>query len=124
MTPRDHCLHFLSQITRLTLPFVICVAVSVANGDDAGGGRHESKSPTDQDIREESLIYKTIPTVEIDAEVKLRIDVTKPAGWKAMDQRPGIVFFHGGGWVGGKPGQFAEHSQRLAELGCVCFRVQ
>ena len=66
----------------------------------------------------DSVVYK-----EVDGR-SLRIDITKPTGWQPSDQRPAIVFFHGGGWVGGKPGQFAEHSQEFASLGIVCFRVE
>ncbi len=42
---------------------------------------------------------------------QLTIYVTKPADWKAADTRPAIVFYHGGGWVGGSPGQFNEHNK-------------
>lgn len=70
----------------------------------------------------ESFPYKTVDWKGVDRE--LRIDWTRPADWKATDSRPAIVFFHGGGWTGGKPGQFAQHSEELAELGVVCFRVE
>ena len=35
-----------------------------------------------------------------------------------------MVFFHGGGWVGGKPVQFAQHSEYLATRGLVCLQVE
>ncbi|MCH2182489.1 MAG: alpha/beta hydrolase [Mariniblastus sp.] len=54
----------------------------------------------------------------------LSLHVTQPAGWKPTDRRPAVVFFHGGGWVGGKPGQFDEHCKHLAELGLVTVQVQ
>lgn len=54
----------------------------------------------------------------------LKLYVTKPEGWKATDSRPAIVFFHGGGWVGGSPGQFTEHAKHLAKKGMVCVQVQ
>ncbi|QEG40043.1 alpha/beta hydrolase [Roseimaritima ulvae] len=63
-------------------------------------------------------VYKTV------GERKLSIYVTKPADWKTTDRRPAIVFFHGGGWVSGAPGQFTEHSKYLASRGMVCFQVQ
>ncbi len=40
------------------------------------------------------------------AERGLQLFIEKPPGWKATDQRPAIVFFFGGGWVGGSPTQF------------------
>jgi acetyl esterase/lipase len=55
---------------------------------------------------------------------KLSLYVTKPAAWQPTDTRPAIVFFHGGGWTGGKPGQFTEHSKYLASRGMVAVQVQ
>ncbi|MGI9471856.1 MAG: alpha/beta hydrolase, partial [Rubripirellula sp.] len=54
----------------------------------------------------------------------LALYVTKPADWTADDERPAIVFFHGGGWVSGSPGQFTEHCNYFASRGIVCFQVQ
>ncbi len=64
------------------------------------------------------FVYKTVDGKE------LTLYVTKPTDWKASDQRPAIVFFHGGGWVGGAPGQFTEHSKYLASRGMVAVQVQ
>jgi len=66
----------------------------------------------------EPHVYKKVDDRE------LKIYVTKPADWKAGDARPAIVFFHGGGWTGGAPGQFTEHSKYLASRGMVCFQVE
>jgi acetyl esterase/lipase len=54
----------------------------------------------------------------------LSLYVTTPTAWKASDTRPAIVFYHGGGWVGGAPGQFNEHSKYLASRGMVAIQVQ
>jgi len=71
---------------------------------------------------EESFLYKK---VEHQGEPReLRIDWTRPADWTKEDSRGAVVFFHGGGWTGGQPGQFAEHSKELANLGVVCFRTE
>jgi acetyl esterase len=66
----------------------------------------------------EAHVYKKVD----DRELKLY--VTKPADWKKGDSRPAIVFFHGGGWTGGSPGQFTEHSKYLVTRGMVCVQVQ
>lgn len=66
----------------------------------------------------EPHVYKKINDTE------LTLYVTKPMEWAATDTRPAIVFFHGGGWVGGAPGQFTEHSKYFATRGIVCFQVQ
>ena len=67
---------------------------------------------------EGSTIYKTVEGRQ------LRIDWTKPNDWKATDKRSAIAFIHGGGWTGGKPGQFSAHSIELADRGMVCFRIE
>ena len=54
----------------------------------------------------------------------LTLYVTKPAVWAASDTRPAIVFFHGGAWTGGAPGQFTEHSKYLASRGIVAIQVE
>jgi acetyl esterase/lipase len=66
----------------------------------------------------EPHVYKTVEGSE------LKLYVTKPADWNPGDARPAIVFFHGGGWVGGSPGQFTEHSKYLASRGMVAVQVQ
>lgn len=37
----------------------------------------------------------------------------------AKDQRPAVVFFFGGGWNGGSPTQFEQHSRYLASRGMI-----
>src|SRR5690606_21290442 len=64
-----------------------------------------------------TIVYKTVG----DRELKLAIE--KPADWKASDQRPAIVFFFGGGWVGGSPGQCQRQSEYFATRGMVGIRV-
>ncbi len=66
----------------------------------------------------ETLAYKKTS----DRELKLFVE--KPADWKASDHRPAIVFFFGGGWVGGSPEQFRKQSEYLATRGMVGIRVE
>jgi len=66
----------------------------------------------------EPHVYK-----EVDGR-SLSLYLTKPSNWQATDERPAIVFFHGGGWTGGEPGQFTEHSKYLASRGMVAVQVQ
>lgn len=65
-----------------------------------------------------SHVYKTVDGRD------LRVYVTQPEGDSKSERRPAIVFFHGGGWVGGAPGQFSEHSKYFASRGLVCFQVE
>ena len=55
---------------------------------------------------------------------ELKLTVVNPPDWKASDQRPAMVFFHGGGWTGGAPTQFDKHSAYLATRGMVCIQVE
>ncbi len=66
----------------------------------------------------ETVIYKTVA----DRQLKLFID--KPVGWKPEDRNPAIVFFFGGGWVGGTPEQFHRQSTYFATRGMVGVRVE
>lgn len=64
-----------------------------------------------------SRVYKKI------ADRELKLNVFNPPDWKASDQRPAIVFFHGGGWVGGSPKQFLKHCEYLATRGMVAIEA-
>jgi acetyl esterase len=66
----------------------------------------------------ESFVYKNV------GQIALKILVSKPDDWKPTDRRPAVAFLHGGGWVGGKPGQFDEHCEHLTQRGMVCFQIQ
>jgi len=60
-------------------------------------------------------IYKTSNDVELKAWI------FEPAGHQPSDQRAAIVFFFGGGWSGGSPGQFEQQAKYLAERGMVAI---
>jgi acetyl esterase/lipase len=55
---------------------------------------------------------------------QLHLFIVNPEGWKATDQRPALVFFHGGGWVGGTPSQFNDQAAYLAQRGMVGIQVE
>lgn len=76
------------------------------------------KSATSQKSLGEPLIYKTV------GDRELKLFLVKPEGWKSTDQRPGMVFFHGGGWVGGTPAQLSPQAEYLASRGMVCALVE
>lgn len=65
-----------------------------------------------------------IVTYKKGGDRELRLDIEKPAGWKPTDKRPAIVFFFGGGWVGGSVEQFRPQSEYLARRGMVGIRVE
>jgi len=51
----------------------------------------------------------------------LKLHIFEPEGHKATDRRPAIVFFFGGGWVGGSASHFYPQSQYLADRGMVAI---
>lgn len=64
------------------------------------------------------LIYKKT------AQGELKIYIYFPEGWKDSDRRPGILFFHGGGFAGGSPKQFFSKSEYLASRGLVALSAE
>jgi len=69
-------------------------------------------------IVEEQIIYKKTPQAE------LTLHIFRPEEPASKGGRAGIVFFHGGGWVGGEPAQFFQQSRYLARLGMVAASAQ
>jgi len=70
------------------------------------------------DFTSETLVYKKVNDRE------LHLYVEKPAAWKPSDKHPAIVFFFGGGWVGGRTTQFQSQSEYFARQGMVGIRVE
>lgn len=93
----------------MKFPLLACLFISTL----ACAVAAESAKPTG-----EPRAYKRVGGRE------LMLYLVKPEGWKAADRRPAIVFFHGGGWVGGSPSQFNEHSTYFASRGLVCVNVE
>ncbi len=82
---------------------ICCVAPATVSAADMAGEPH---------------IYKKVDGRE------LRLHVFKPKDWRASDQRPAIVFFHGGGWTGGAPTAFLRQSEYFASRGLVTMSVE
>lgn len=78
----------------------------------------ETNAPSPRSPVGDSQIYKHVNGRA------LKVFIVKPADWQARDRRPGIVFFHGGGWVGGSPSAFNEQAKYLASRGMVCVLVE
>lgn len=54
-----------------------------------------------------------------DGTPPMRLFVVKPAGWKAGDRRPALMFFFGGGWTTGTPKNSIFWAKFAADLGMV-----
>ena len=114
------------MIHRHSFAFVFAAALicqSIGSGDRVSA-QDATLDASSSDVVEDRSIYKTVEDEASGKSTKLYVDWTRPADWSADDSRPAAVFFHGGGWTGGKPGQFAMHSEELAGRGMVCFRVK
>ncbi len=59
--------------------------------------------------------YKTVD------EIQLKLWIFEPEDHPAGQQRPAIVFFFGGGWKKGNPGQFEQHCRYLSSRGMVAI---
>jgi acetyl esterase/lipase len=70
------------------------------------------------DVTEEVLTYKNTPQGE------LQLFVFRPKGAPPPEGRAAIVFFHGGGWLGGVPEQFFAYSGFLASRGMFAASAQ
>ena len=106
-----------------TLVCTALLACSFVSGASAQSKKKSSKNKQKAKAKETSfsfkgskkLLFKSTP------QGKLHIHVFKPDGWKASDLRPAIIFFFGGGWNGGSPGQFEQHCKYLASRGMVAI---
>lgn len=64
------------------------------------------------------VVYKKIGSTE------LKLHVFNPAGHTATNRCPAIVFFFGGGWVGGTPTQFYPQCEYFASRGMVALSAE
>jgi acetyl esterase len=71
---------------------------------------------SDADTRE--FVFKKTPQRE------LKVFVDYPSDWKAGDNRPAIILWHGGGFTQGNAGQFYFQANYFADRGAVCFRPE
>ena len=63
-------------------------------------------------------LYKTVNDTE------LKLHVFTPEGHRTSDKRPAVIFFFGGGWNGGSPGQHYSQCAHLASRGMVAMSAE
>lgn len=95
----------------LTLLLVLSLAQS-ATAQEKTRDRDREFAPSRVEV------YKTV------GDVELKMNIFNPPGHRATDKRPAIVFFFGGGWRGGSPGQFTQQSRYLASRGMVAMTAE
>lgn len=70
-----------------------------------------------------TVTYKTVAGNK-GATTDLKLHVFTPPNHKPSGKCPAIVFFFGGGWVGGSPGQFYPQCNYLASRGMVAMSAE
>ena len=68
-------------------------------------------------LAQEKILYKQIDTT------KLFVEVYYPEKKESSIAHPAIIFFFGGGWVGGDKSQFVNHANYFSKRGLTCFLV-
>jgi len=66
---------------------------------------------------QELILYKEVDTT------KLYMEVIYPENMQEKESYPALVFFFGGGWIGGSRDQFKPQAEYFAKRGMVCFLV-
>lgn len=107
----------MSQRICACLTLLCLIASGAYAADDAPKAKPAQKPAADANAGPAKptkvVTYKTI------GDVELKMHIFEPAGHKSSDKSPAIVFFFGGGWVGGTPTQFYPHCAYLASRGMV-----
>lgn len=67
---------------------------------------------------------KITPDKQVVYKAELKLHIFNPKGHKSIDKRPAIVFFFGGGWMGGTPRQFYQQAKNFADLGFVAMSAE
>jgi acetyl esterase/lipase len=62
-------------------------------------------------------------TYKITPQGDLKLRVYLPQDWSADDHRPAILFFFGGGWIGGGINHFSAQAEYLAKRGMVATLI-
>ncbi|MDH4238929.1 MAG: carboxylesterase family protein, partial [Phycisphaerae bacterium] len=96
------------------LIFIACIVATVLSVTAA---ERQKKSKEDT-VRPTLVVYKTI------GEVELKLHIFKPPEQDAKELSPAIVFFFGGGWVGGTPEQFYHQCEHFASRGMVAISAE
>jgi acetyl esterase len=65
----------------------------------------------------DTILYKQVDSIS------LYLYIDYPPEFDASKRYPAMVFFFGGGWIGGDPSHFAPQAGYFAERGMVCIRA-
>jgi acetyl esterase len=98
---------------RLALAFLsLCVALTAGAQEKSSKKKAGGHPPVIEGTKSET--YRKV------GDTELKVWIFEPAT-KATKPLPAIVFFFGGGWVGGSPTQFEPQSRHLASRGMIAI---
>jgi len=126
------------KISRVMMCLILCGLVAVdevreARGEQNAPGRQLREAKKRKRVGNPRRRFTPPPDVEMRRDVvygkgggrDLKLDLFLPK--KGSGQRPAIVFIHGGGWRGGRRGQFYRQAAYLASKGyigaCIEYRL-
>lgn len=106
----------MNRLHAVCLTVGLCLIASAVSAEDLPEPVTSWKYPPDMPgARIEA--YRHVGDVELNAWI------FEPPGHKPTDGSAAIVFYFGGGWKGGTPGQFLPQCRHLAEQGMVAISV-
>ena len=97
----------------ISIFFSICFTIQSVFGFFQTAGQIETKDG----VTHLQEVYKIIDTS------KLKVDIFYTNQSFARENNTAIVFFHGGGWAYGTPGEFFTTCERYAKMGIITFSV-
>jgi acetyl esterase len=100
----------------ILISLLLCLSFLVHAVTGGGQTIADQIDPKDQ-VTHIQEVYKTIDSL------KLKIDVFYNNQSFERENNTAIVFFHGGGWAFGTPGEFFTTCERYARMGMVTFSV-
>ncbi len=97
---------------KIVIIFLVCITTTLLS---AAQRRNRTQEVT---IKPILVVYKTI------GEVELKLHIFLPPERQVKEPLPAIVFFFGGGWVGGTPTQFYHQCDYFASRGMVAISAE
>lgn len=90
------------------------------------------RAQTSETETAQAKLLKVAPSERVEykrvGDVSLKLHFFYPPNHQASDQRPALVFYFGGGWVGGSPQQFYKQAWYLSQRGmvvaCAEYRIK
>lgn len=99
-----------SSLSAIFLPLLCALTIQVY-----GNPHLDEAEPEEADL---IIPYKQI------AGTELNLHIYYPNNFITGEQRPAMIFFFGGGWVGGTVDQFRPHALHYSSLGMVCILAE